>query len=221
MFKKTLGFVTVAAAVVSLGLASVTTANADVTDATNGSTQANVNLQADESGAGGVSLVQVPTLTFADKTLTGTADHTDLTVGNNLVVKNGGAVSGWKVTASATAMRDKANTDQLLNGGSYDLKSDGPDALAVGADYTTPDTTNSTKATVNSATATDNTTFNGLHMDTGEDMSSRPVMSAIANQGIGTFSANFGSKSQLNIPASAVAGQYESTITWTLTNTPA
>jgi hypothetical protein len=58
-------------------------------------------------------------------------------------------------------------------------------------------------------------------MDTGKDMTSQPVMSADVNQGIGTFSANFGSESQLNIPASAVAGQYESTITWALTNAPA
>lgn len=224
MFKKTLGFVAVAAALTGLGLASTTTANAAVdANATSGTTDANVNLTADTNGAGGVSLVQVPTFTFADKVLTGTADHTGLDVANNLVVKNGGTTTGWKVTVSADAMHDETNTEQLLDGGSYDVKSDSTDgqALAVGSDYTTADTTNSTKATISSATATDKSTFYGLHMNTGAVMTAQPVMSAVAGQGIGTFSANFGKESQLNIPASAVAGKYESTLTWALSNTPA
>jgi len=219
MFKKTLGFVAVAAALTGLGLDSTTTANADVADgATTGTTAANVNLTADPNGAGGVSLVQVPTLSFADKVLTGSKDTTTLGVANNLVVKNAGAATGWSVTVNGTAMTAGTNK---LSGGSYDLKSASDQALPVQSDFTTEDTSNKTTATVSSATdSVTGDTFNGVAVDTGVDTSAQPVMNALANQGIGTFSANFGKDSALNIPASAIAGKYESTLTWTLNNTP-
>ncbi|WP_125765488.1 WxL domain-containing protein [Levilactobacillus mulengensis] len=219
MFKKTLGFVAVAAAFAGLGLASTTTANADVAaDATTGTTAANVNLTADPNGAGGVSLVQVPTLTFADKVLTGSKDTTTLGVANNLVVKNAGANTGWSVTVDSTAMT--SGTDKL-SGGSYDLKSASANALPVQSDFSTEDTSNQTTATVSSATdSVTGTSFNGVAVNTGVDTSAQSVMNAVANQGIGTFSANFGKDSVLNIPASAVAGKYESTLTWTLKNAP-
>jgi len=219
MFKKTLGFVAVAAAFAGFGLVSTTTANADVAaDGLTGSTAANVNLTADPNGAGGVSLVQVPTLTFTDKTLTGSKDTTALGVANNLVVKNAGATTGWSVTVDGTAMTDGSKT---LTGGSYDLKSASANALAVQSDFITADSANKTTASVSSTT--DSVTgdkFNGLAVDTGTVSSAQNVMNAAENQGVGLFSANFGSTSALNIPASAVAGKYTSTLTWTVNNTP-
>ncbi|WP_203639488.1 WxL domain-containing protein [Levilactobacillus wangkuiensis] len=219
MFKKTLGFVAVAAALTGLGLASTTTANADVAaGATTGTTAANVNLTADPNGAGGVSLVQVPTLTFGDKVLTGSKDTTTLGVANNLVVKNAGANTGWSVTVDGTAM---TSGDDKLAGGSYDLKSASEKALAVQSDFTTEDTSNDTTATVSAATdSVTGDNFNGVAINTGVATSAQSVMNAAAKQGIGTFSANFGKDSVLNIPASAVAGKYESTLTWTLKNAP-
>lgn len=213
MFKKTLGFVTVAAAVVSLGLASATTANAaDTTPAsTSESTTATVNLTPGDTstGANGITLSQVPNITFAEQKLTGSAiDSTGTLSGNNVVVTNPGIAGGWTVALTASKMTNDAGNSLL--GASYTLTSKG--AQSVKDDLSTP----VAKADGSDITAVSNTVTVG-----GDGSVSGTIMSATAQQvGSGIWNANYDDSSTLSIPSQAVAGEYKQDLTWTLSNTP-
>ncbi|AYM03907.1 WxL domain-containing protein [Levilactobacillus yiduensis] len=211
MFKKTLGFVAVAAALTGLGLASTTTANADSTDPT--TTNATVNLTAGTGTDGSVTLVSAPSISFKDSTLNGSAATAAATLTGNLIVNNAGGADGWGVTVSASPMKaTNATTNKVstLKGGAYTL-SFAPSAIKSTTDTSADDTN---KSTVPSST--------DAKIDTGDDTtgSGTTILTAAAGDGVGTW--NGGVKaSDLTVPASAIEGSYTSTLTWALNNAPA
>ncbi|MFC6290399.1 WxL domain-containing protein [Levilactobacillus angrenensis] len=214
MFKKTLGFVTVAAAVLGLGLASGTTANAADTattgvdaNATSGKTTASVTLDSDTTtGVGGIKLTAVPTIKFATTTLTGAATTAKLdSMDNDLTVTNSGidSATGWQVTLKSDPMTNGTDT---LNGGKYTLSG------TAFASKSTAEDVNDTTATTTPVT-----------IETGASQSQK-ILSADAHQGIGIWNAGLNSENtapSLSIPSQAVKGNYTQNLTWTLENTPA
>jgi len=208
MFKKTLGFVAVAAAFAGLGLASTTTANAAAANADDvtGSTTAQVSLTSDEtSGLGGIKLSTVPNIVFNGTALTGAATSATLkSMDSDLQVTNAGidSATGWTVQLASGAMTNAAGNK--LTGGSYTL--DGTAALQDQDDKNT--TTALTKKTT---------------IDTGE-ATTQPIMVAAAHQGVGVWNAGLNSeatKPTLTIPSQAIKGDYTQDLTWTLANAPA
>lgn len=210
MFKKTLGFVAVAAALTGLGLASTTTANAADTSGTTEpqTTNATVDLKAGTGTNGSVTLVSAPSIKFtAAEALNGSSSTAKPTVSGNLIVNNAGGASGWNVSVAATPMKSDANT---LNGGKYTM-SFAPKAI-VSATDTSADATNKSGA----PTGTD------AGIETGVDMtgSAKTIVSAATGDGVGTWDGGMTS-SDLAVPASAIEGSYSSTLTWALNNAPA
>lgn len=208
MFKKTLGFVAVAAAFAGLGLVSTTTANAATADPT--TTQASVDLTAGTGTSGAVTLVSAPSIKFtAADALNGSATTAAATVNGKLVVKNAGATTGWNVTLAASPMTatdaNESTKTNTLTGGLYTL------STTPKADVTGTDT--------NTSTAPDSKT---VEVNTGSDTtgSASPIMSAAAGAGVGTWDGGLASTS-LAVPSSAVEGSYTSTLTWALNNAPA
>ncbi|TGD18231.1 WxL domain-containing protein [Levilactobacillus suantsaiihabitans] len=205
MFKKTLGFVTVAAAVVSLGLASATTANAaDTGDQNSKNTTASVELKAGTGTSGAVTLVSAPSIVFTAGNLTGSAITATSEVSSDLVVKDAGSGAGWNVTVSATPMADSAK-NVSLSGGSYTMNFN-PSAEQTGTDQ------NTSTAPIAPSTK----------IETGADTtdSATNVFTAEAGTGVGTWKAGM-TATELAVPSSAVEGNYVSTLTWTLGQAPA
>ncbi|WP_125582616.1 WxL domain-containing protein [Levilactobacillus cerevisiae] len=209
MFKKTLGFVAVAAAFAGLGLVSTTTANAAAanSDDVTGNTTAQVSLTNDDTaGLGGIKLTAVPNIVFDSTALTGAATSAALkSMDSDLTVTNPGidSATGWTVQLKSEPMTNaEGNT---LTGGSYTL--DGTASVEK-----TTDDTNATTALTSSTT-----------INTG-NTESQNIMTAAAHQGIGIWSAGLNSdttKPTLTIPSQAVKGDYSQNLTWTLANTPA
>ena len=210
MFKKTLGFVAVAAAFAGLGLASTTTANAAAANADNvtGNTTAQVSLTNDTStGLGGIKLTAVPNIKFAGTPLTGTATTAALeSMDSDLQVTNAGidSATGWAVQLKSEPMK---NADgNTLTGGSYTLSG------TASVENQGANDTNTTTATTSST-----------KIDTGVE-TTQNILTAGAHQGVGIWDAGLNSaatKPTLSIPSQAVKGEYTQDLTWTLANTPA
>lgn len=214
MFKKTLGFVAVAAALTGLGLASTTTANAaDTTTTSNPETHATVKLTAGTGTDGSVTLVSAPSITFATSELKGASAEAAPTVSGNLIVNNAGGADGWNVSVTAspmTATNASTQKTNTLTGGTYTMNF-APTAIKSSTDTAADTNNSSTKPTATPAA-----------IDTGTDTTGKAstILSAGAGDGVGTWDGGF-SATNLTVPASAIEGSYSSTLTWALNNAPA
>lgn len=217
MTKKTLQLLASVAVVAGLGFTGVT-ANADSTTSTGTTTTGNVTLTAgttdpDNPGgdAGGINLKTVPyvnvpstAITGSDQSVTGTVSATESGTSNDGVVQvvNPGHKSDWTVQVAATAFK---SSDDTMNASTLVL---GTPTIA-NADT---DGTGVAPSTLNQAI-----TFN-----TGETTANQNVEAAdysTNKEGVGTWNTTY-SGATLNLKAGNVAGAYQSTLTWTLTNTP-
>lgn len=217
MTKKTLQLLASVALVAGMGFASITTASADTSTGT-ASTTGNVSLTAGETDpenpgdAGGITLKAVPFITVPATEIDGTDQEIAATV--DATAKSG----------------DKAGKVQVVNAGH---KSDWTVQVASTAFKSDADTMNASTLTMGTATvapeATDNTTTlpslvnSAISFNTGEDNANQDVVGATydtdTKEGVGTFNTTYAG-TKLNLKAGNVAGDYASTLTWTLTNTP-
>lgn len=214
MTKKTLQLLASVALVAGMGMASVTTAHA--ADSTTGTaeTTGNVTLTADDgeeggNNAGGIVLKEAPWITMPsteingeDQTVAATVDASKNGGGNDgkLQVVNAGHKSNWNVQVGATAF---ASGDDTL--GASTLTLSGGKVASVG--------TSTLPSSVSTAL-----TFNGGSVTPNQDVVGA-TYNANTKEGVGTFDTTY-TGGQLDLKAGNVAGAYESTITWTLTNTP-
>jgi hypothetical protein len=147
-----------------------------------------------------------------------------------LIVRNPGFDSGWQVTV--TAGEFTRNSDQRVLKGAVltvgnkaavdsdnTATSDSDKAGQItGADDQDPNDKPSSPISDNSNG--DNSNFT---LPLSKDSAATPIFSAAANknQGVGTWTLNFGSGNvSLDIPAGNVVGDYSADLTWTLANAP-
>ncbi|WP_056963552.1 WxL domain-containing protein [Levilactobacillus spicheri] len=210
MTKKTLQLLATVALVTGMGLASATTAHAADTTGT-ATTSGNVALTAegDEGGAtGGVKLAAAPNVSLpdtqmngGDQTIEGFVSAAALGKANDGVVTaiNAGHKTDWQVQVASSPFVSGSDT---MNAST--LVMTGTNATTTG--------TGVAPSTLNKAI-----TFN-----TGSTTPNQNVMTADytnKGEGVGTWSMNY-SGATLSLKAGNVAGNYASTLTWTLTNTP-
>ncbi|KJW12946.1 WxL domain-containing protein [Levilactobacillus spicheri] len=211
MTKKTLQLLATVALVTGMGLASATTAHAADTTGGTATTSGNVALTADgdEGGStGGVKLAAAPNVSVpetkmdgGDQTIKGFVSSAALGETNDGVVTaiNAGHKTDWQVQVASSPFVSGSDT---MNAST--LVMTGTDATTTG--------TGVAPSTLNQAI-----TFN-----TGSATPNQNVMTADytnKGEGVGTWSMNY-SGATLNLKAGNVAGNYASTLTWTLTNTP-
>lgn len=220
MTKKTLQLLATVALVTGMGWASATTAHA-ADDTGTATTSGNVTLTADDGeegggNAGGIILKSTPWITVPSSKINGSDQTIDATVDSALSngdgkgtvqVVNAGHKSSWKVQLANTVFTDPESKDVMnastLNFGAATVQ-------AVG------DTENATTAP--------SLVNQGLSLNTGSATQNQDVVgatyTAASKEGVGTFNTTY-SGAKLNLKAGNVAGNYQSTLTWTLTNTPA
>ncbi|MCW3778998.1 WxL domain-containing protein [Levilactobacillus namurensis] len=216
MTKKTRQLLASVVLIAGIGLTSVTTAHAadEGTASTTQSTTGNVTLTAGEDpenpGAGGVTLKAAPYVTVPsteidgkDQTISGTIDagaHTGTNDGK-LTVVNAGHKTSWDVQVAAEKF---ASSDGDIIGGST-LTLSGGKVVAAGTSQLPSDL--STSLIFNTGSATANQKVIGA------------TYNAESKEGVGSFDTTYDT-AKLDLKAGNVAGDYQSTLTWTLTNTP-
>lgn len=221
MTKKTLQLLATVALVTGMGLVSATTAHA-ADNTANVTTTGNVTLTADDGeeggggNAGGIVLKKTPWITVPSSKINGSDQTIAATVdsalssgdGNGAVqVVNAGHKSSWKVQLANTVFTDPDSKD-VMNASTLDFGA----ATLKAVD----DTANATTAP--------SLVNQGLSLNTGSATQNQDVVGATyttdSKEGVGTFNTTY-SGAKLNLKAGNVAGNYQSTLTWTLTNTPA
>lgn len=226
MTKKTLQLIATVALAAGFGFTTVT-ANAADTGTDSQSTTATVGLTAgttdpDGPHSGSIALTSAPDIDFGktneikptELNLAGTfaknAGSTDQTANaNSVTVNNPGVTDTWSVSVAASAFK---NTDTSV-------AADAANSQLIGAKIAFAGkvgTTNAAGITKNPAIANENFTLDATGAQT-----SQPVLHADTNgYGVGTWTNDF-SSATLQVPAGQVAGTYASTLTWTISNTPA
>ncbi|MFC6290401.1 WxL domain-containing protein [Levilactobacillus angrenensis] len=228
MTKKTLQLLASVALVAGLGMTTVTANAADVTaDSGSVDTTAKVTLNAGDSStdgngdgdggnvAGALAITSAPDVDFGSGTLNGTSDttltgtiangtnsHNDEATPGAVTVVDPGTASGWNVQVSNSQMVNTAD------GATGAAKSIAGGTFTYGGAVLTGSTTDN--AAVQDATS--------VKFDTA-GTANQNVFHAEAGNGVGTW-ANTYKSANLVVPAGNAAGSYESTLTWTLTNTP-
>lgn len=227
MTKKTLQLLATVAAVAGMSLATVTANADDTVKSGTQTTTAKVSLTAgsdtstDGNGngdAGGIKLTNVPNIDFGTQELDGkTAFNLDGKLsGNNeaanqaVTVVNPGIGTGWNVQVRNDAMKSGATT---LMASTISLT---PGAATPGAGS---EDTNSTRASDSTAQLSAAPTFDEAKLNT-EGSENQPVATAVVGGGLGTWNMNYKS-ANLQVNPRNVAGDYSTTLTWTITNAPA
>lgn len=226
MTKKTLQLIATVALAAGFGFTTVT-ANADTTD-NQQSTNASVTLTPGSGSGvhdGAVELTAAPDLAFGSHEVTGKADTFKITPAAGITngssstntaakagdveVVNSGSDAGWNVTVAASNFTDSSDTTNVktLLGATIDLNGTPATDNAAG-NTVKPATIGSAAAGATAVTTVTPGAANGV-----------PVLNAAANNGYGTWQNRI-SDATLNIAGGNAAGEYSSTLTWTIANTP-
>jgi len=209
------------------GVSANAATTADSVSENTQTTQATVGLTAgttdpDGPHSGQISLTSAPDIDFGSTntikpgllSLNGTFGKSDASTdktanANSVTVNNPGVTDTWNVNVSASAFKntDPNVTDSAANAQLIGAQIDFEGALG---------TTNAAGVGKNPAIA--NQAFT---LDASGAATSQSVLHADINgYGVGTWTNDF-SKATLQVPAGQVAGTYASTLTWTISNTPA
>lgn len=172
-----------------------------------GTTTATVGLTQDPDNAA-VELTNAPNIKFGQQELG--ADPLSLNAANidddGIVVSNPGLANGWVVNVKASAFED-LNNQKTLKGAEL--------SIAKGTIAATDDGNESTAPTSNAVVIKNKVSDSNINED-------QPIFSATQGAGIGTWKNTHAlTDVTLDIPAGNVAGDYTSTLTWTLTDAPA
>lgn len=235
MTKKTLQLLASVALVAGLGMTTVTANAADVTaDSGSVDTTAKVTLNAGDSStdgngdsdggnvAGALAITSAPDVDFGSGSLNGTDDttltgkiangtdsHDKQAAAGAVTVVDPGTATGWNVQVSNTQM---INTDETATGAAKSIA--GGTFTYGGADLNGSTTDNAAVQDFSTLSGEkDSVQFNTAGTD------NQNIFHADAGNGVGTW-ANTYKNANLVVPAGNAAGSYESTLTWTLTNTP-
>ncbi|WP_125570838.1 WxL domain-containing protein [Lacticaseibacillus songhuajiangensis] len=199
--KKNIFAITAAAALVlNIAATSVTTFAAD-NNSTSKTTTGHINLTTKSNdGKGeemGITLDKVPTIEFGTHTISAKDQTYEATSVTDLQVTNPGYDSGWDVTMAAGPFKSTDDTSAAELRGAI---------LKLGAGATTDPNGNSSAASVNA--------FDG------NNSKAQSVFTAVdGTQGVGANIDSFTpDKATLFVPAGNVAGDYTSTLTWTLSS---
>ena len=228
MTKKTLQLLATVAAVAGMSLATVTANADDTVKSGTQTTTAKVSLTAgsdtstDGNGngdAGGIKLTNVPNIDFGTQELDGkTAFNLDGKLsGNNeaasqaVTVVNPGIGTGWNVQVRNDAMKSASDTTLMASTISLTAKDATPGAGSAD--------TNSTRASDSTAELSAEPTFVSTALNT-QGSENQKVAAAAVGGGLGTWNMNY-SKANLQVNPRNVAGDYSTTLTWTITNAPA
>jgi hypothetical protein len=184
--------------IIAAALAIVTTAvvggqavHADVTSDTAATTKGSIEL----TTGGAITLNQAPDLDFGTKPISTTATTYTTKGSAPIQVTNPGFTSGWSVSVAAS----KFTT------GKYDLK---------GAELTVNVKNIAAADDSNTSTSPD-----APHNVIATDDSAVTVLSAATDAGVGVWNDSWDTVT-LSVPAGNVAGDYTSTLTWTLADAP-
>lgn len=151
---------------------------------------------------GSLSVTPGAIATFIPVTLNGTVQTTTTTFASTDIVDSTGSGSGWNVKIDASVL-----TNATAPVGFTTLPAS---SLAIAA----------TTVTAAAGASADSPTDIVKSIGTIDDGTGLKVLSAIANQGMGTYTANFGGLTLTLNPKDVYAGTYTTTITTTLTSTP-
>jgi len=227
MTKKTLQLIATVALAAGFGFTTVTAnaATEDTATAESQTTHATVGLTAgttdpDGPHAGQIALTSAPDIDFGTTNeikptqlnLNGTFGQstasTDKTAkANSVTVVNPGVTDTWNVAVTASAFK---NTDSSATAAASQL-------IGAKIDFAgSLGTTNAAGVEKNPAVANQAFTLDA----TGAQTSQNVLHADEHGYGVGTWTNDF-SKATLQVPAGQVAGTYESTLTWTISNTPA
>ncbi|WP_395321421.1 WxL domain-containing protein [Levilactobacillus parabrevis] len=227
MTKKTLQLIATVALAAGFGFTTVT-ANADETTTADNTQKTNASVTLTPGTGtgihdGAVELTAAPDLTFGTHEVTGKADSFKITPAAGITngesstnkaakagdveVVNSGSDAGWNVTVAATPFTDKTDSSKVLLGSTIALN--GTPATDNGSGV------NVKPATIGSAApgAAAVTTV------TPGAANAATVLNATAGNGYGTWQNRI-SDASLNIAGGNAAGEYSSTLTWTIANTP-
>lgn len=188
-----LGAVVMGVSATGVGVANA----ADITDG--GNTKAKVEITKDDEAK--VELTQAPEIDFGShKTSDNLKGIAAVSLDSPITVKNGGVEKGWTINVANSDFTDGTTP---FTGAVINLKSGN-----VSAD----DTTN------NSAEPTSS----DVVLSGGDGTASQTIFKAAPDAGYGTWhNTHDVAKVTLDLPDGTKAGNYTSTLTWTLENTPA
>jgi len=199
--KKSLALAAVLGVATLLATPVVGNAASFVTDSTTGTTTATVGLT--QNNTSPIVITSAPDINFGDSNVIG-AQALDLSDGtaesaDPITVENPGLASGWNVAVSGTKFTDGSDSSSTLEGAVFTIGK---------GEVVADDKTNLTTAPISKSVIV------------GE--SGQTILSAGENSALGIWHNTHSDQDiQLHIPVGAKPGSYTSTLTWTLTNTPA
>lgn len=193
--------VTFTALLLSIGILSLSEKQAKANDSQN--TQGSIILEQDTTlPGGGLYFDNIPNLEFGTQKISSTSQSYNLqnSGAHMKVVDVRGLGSGWSVGVKIAPFVDRTDGSKSLKGVDLDLNKKGA-LITESGNVSTPPTFASTTLPADN-TETD-------------------IMVANANEGMGSWQTNFdNTSSTINVPSGQLVGDYASTITWILKDTP-